>query len=226
MTGVQTCALPICRLIKLFIYPTAAIQLIIAICIPAAIEGPEQATIVGAISKTIIYALTGFIIYFATKRGEDMYFESVQMLEKINENKSEAEKITQELNSSINRITEEVSLISNQSTGVLTSTEQMKVAVENLSSAVITVNDKVLQATDSAETNYELAKELGKSFVEVGNAVQMGNEGANDAKQSLDQIGGSVELAKDATTDLLTEMSHISNILDEINAIANQTNLL
>ena len=49
---------------------------------------------------------------------------------------------------------------------------------------------------------------------------------SNDAKQSLDQIGGSVELAKDATTDLLTEMSHISNILDEINAIANQTNLL
>lgn len=215
-----------CKIVKLYFIPVGILVVIIGIIMPEAIEGPNGTTILGAVSKGLLFMFTGYVIYLATKRGEDMVKESALMLQNLSENKKVAAQVATSLSNSLEQTTGEVHTMAREANHIQLSTEQMREAVGSMTQAVVTVNEKIGDAVVVVDKNYELANKLDERFKEVTNAVKEGNEGANDVKTSLDDMGKTVQSAQEATGILLEEMSRITGILDEINSIASQTNLL
>ena len=215
-----------CKIVKLYFIPVGILLVIMGIVIPEAIEGPDGATILGAVSKGLLYIFSGYVIYLATKRGEDMVKESAQMLQDLSENKKVSAQIAMGLSNSLEQTTGEVHTMAREANHVQLSTEQMREAIGSMTQAVVTVNEKIGNVVVGVDKNYELASKLDERFNEVTCAVKEGNEGANNVKTSLDDMGKTALSAQEATGILLEEMSRITSILDEINSIASQTNLL
>lgn len=215
-----------CKIIKYYAIPTSILLLLIGIVMPASIEGPINPSITSAISKSALYALTSYVIYFATKRGEDMYKNSIEMIEKISKNREVTSQVAKDLGESVEQTAEEVNAISKQTDNVRVSALQMQEAIGSMTQAVVNVSEKIGDTVVAVDENYDLAKELDQRFAEVTNAVKEGNTGAVAVKTSLDEMGNTVGSAQEATNELLEEMSRITSILDDINSIAAQTNLL
>lgn len=214
------------KIIMKFAVFVVTIQMILAIILPAAIEGPNDPSRINAVAKTVLFGIASIVIYLATKRGEVMYNESVGMIKKISDNKYMTKKIANSLNDSLEQTAVEVHTMAKQADNVRLSTEQMQEAIASMTQAVVTMSEKVGEAVKTINNNYELANELDHSFNEVTLAVKEGNTGATSVKVSLDEMGRSVGSAQQATDVLLQDMDKITGILDEINAIATQTNLL
>ena len=69
-------------------------------------------------------------------------------------------------------------------------------------------------------------QQLEQSFAEVTQAVNDGNKEAKTVQKSMLEMSETVGQASDATAGLLEQMNTITGILNDINAIAGQTNLL
>lgn len=215
-----------CKIIKNYAIPTTIIMLLLGIIMPASIEGPINPTLTSAISKSLLFSLTSYVIYFATKRGEDMYKESVEMIGKISQNKEVTSQLAIDLGKSLEHTAEEVNTMTNQTDNIRVSALQMQEAIGSMTQAIVTVSEKIGDTVVSVDKNYDFAKELDQRFTEVTYSVKEGNTGAIDVKASLDEMGDTVGSAQEATNELLQEMGRITSILDEINSIASQTNLL
>ncbi len=214
------------KLVLKFIIPVDIIQMVLAIIMPAAIEGSDGPTILAASEKVILFWIASIVIYLATKRGESMYKESMIMVEEISHNEDMTMKVANSLNDSLEHTAGEVHTMAKQADSVQVSTVQMQKAVASMTNAVVTMNDKIGDAVIAINNNYELANKLDQSFNDVTLAVKEGNTGATNMKVSLDEMGNTIGSAQQATEILLQDMSKITGILDEINSIASQTNLL
>ncbi|WP_310604621.1 methyl-accepting chemotaxis protein [Anaerosporobacter sp.] len=215
-----------CKIVKFYFVPMGVFLIVLGAIMPEAIEGPAGATALGAISKAALFVVAGYVIYLATKRGEDMVNDSNQMLQDLSKNREASAGIAINLVNSLEHTAGEVRVMAREADNVHMSTDQMREAISGMTQAVITVNDKIGDVVVNVDKNYELANKLDQKFKEVTSAVKEGNEGADDVKSSLDDMGRTVGSAQEATDVLLDEMSKISSILDEINSIATQTNLL
>ena len=71
-----------------------------------------------------------------------------------------------------------------------------------------------------------MAQNLEASFAQVRRSVDDGDSEAKNFQEDLGEMVSVVGSAREATDGLLAEMSKITSILEEINAIASQTNLL
>lgn len=214
------------KIIMKFVVPVIIIQLVIAIVIPAVIEGPDDSTMLSAVAKTVLFAVAGIVIYLATRRGEDLYNKSMVMIDEISKNKDMTMEIANSLSNSLEQTAGEVHTMVEQTDNVQLSTGQMQEAVASMTQSVITISEKIGDAVIAINNNYELANKLDHSFNEVALAVKEGNTGAASVKVSLDQMGSTVGSARQAMDVLLQDMDKITGILDEINSIAAQTNLL
>jgi methyl-accepting chemotaxis protein len=214
------------KIIMKFTIPAVIVQVILSSVMPAAIEGPDAPTSFTAIPKAVLFGVASLVVYFATRRGEDLYNESMVMIDKISDNKDMTMEIANGLNDSIKHTTGEVHTMAKQADSVQISIGQMQEAVSGMTQAVVTMSDKISDAVLAINNNYELANKLDHSFNEVTLAVNEGNTGATSVKVSLDEMGSTVGSAQEATAVLLQDMVKITDILDEINSIASQTNLL
>lgn len=92
--------------------------------------------------------------------------------------------------------------------------------------AIQTVSEKLNTAKEQIDKNYDYAQQLEQSFAEVTQAVNDGNKEAKTVQKSMLEMSETVGQASDATAGLLEQMNTITGILNDINAIAGQTNLL
>lgn len=214
------------KIVMQFIIPVIIIQIILSIVMPAAIEGPDDPSALTAISKAVLFGVASVVIYLAMRRGEDLYNESMTMVNEISDNKEATANVASNLNDSIDHTAKEVHTIAKQADGVHIATVQMQEAVASMTQAVVTISEKIGDAVIAINNNYELANKLDNSFNEVTLAVKEGNNGATSVKVSLDEMGSTIGTAQQATDVLLQDMDKITIILDEINSIASQTNLL
>ena len=99
----------------------------------------------------------------------------------------------------------------------------MQQIVEEAAKSTVNVMEKVNAATEEVGNNYELAGQLDNGFNNVKEAVEKGNE---EAKSTIASVKSTVGAAHKTTSELLTQMKKITDILGEINSIAAQTNLL
>ncbi len=213
------------RYITYFAVPVGTIAVFCAIIAPEIIDGDEY-TIAGAYTKVAIFWIVAILLIIATKRGQNLLVQSQEMLQQVQEDSKVANNIAANLNEAIVNCEQGVGDLSVQASGVSEAAEQMGSAIEHTANTTITVTERVNGANAEIERNFELAKELEKSFADVNNAVGAGNDEAVNVRYSLEEMSKTVISAKDAMDSLNEETKKITEILGEINSIASQTNLL
>ena len=96
----------------------------------------------------------------------------------------------------------------------------MNTVIDDTTNATISVTERIQDATDEINKNYELSKELDAGFEKVDTSVRAGNNEVNVVKNTLSEMAETVGSARGAMSELMNEMSKITSILEEINAIA------
>lgn len=96
----------------------------------------------------------------------------------------------------------------------------------NLNREIVECGTQVEEVTSHAQSVKTSAEQMEQSFAEVTQAVNDGNKEAKTVQKSMLEMSETVGQASDATAGLLEQMNTITGILNDINAIAGQTNLL
>ena len=205
--------------------PVANIALICAIFFPSVIDGANYDR-VDAFTKVFLFDLVAVVLYKAVDRGRELLSQSEETLSTINNNSHAANDIAINLNSAIENCKNGLDNLSEQATKVNEAASQMNTVIDDTTNATISVTEKIQDATDEINKNYELSKELDAGFEKVDTSVRAGNNEVNVVKNTLSEMAETVGSARGAMSELMNEMSKITSILEEINAIAAQTNLL
>lgn len=213
------------KVIKLFAIPVALTSIICLIINPAIIEG-YGGGIAGGATKILLFIVTAVFLYKTTKRGEEMLEETKQSLSTIEENSKKANSISLDLNNSIQNSISSVHELADESETVQMAAGRMQESVTETVNATVSVKELVATASTEINENQRLVGELREGFANIRNAVNAGNEAIKKAKDTMDGMEETVSVAKSEAESLIGEMSKITSILDEINAIATQTNLL
>ena len=205
--------------------PVANIALICTIFFPFVIDGANYDR-VDAFTKVFLFDLVATILYKAVDRGRELLSQSEETLSTINSNSHAANDIAINLNSAIENCKNGLDNLSEQATKVNEAASQMNTVIDDTTNATISVTERIQDATDEINKNYELSKELDAGFEKVDTSVRAGNNEVNVVKNTLSEMAETVGSARGAMSELMNEMSKITSILEEINAIAAQTNLL
>ena len=139
---------------------------------------------------------------------------------------SMANDIADDLSATINTSKIAVNELADGSSNVNQAARQMQQIVEEAAKSTVNIMEKVNAATEEVGNNYELAGQLDNGFNNVKEAVEKGNEAVEEAKSTIASVKSTVGAAHKTTSELLTQMKKITDILGEINSIAAQTNLL
>lgn len=213
------------RYVMGFSMPMGAIAFITAIVKPQIIDGVYYST-AGALTKAVLFLFVSIVLINATTRGRNLLRQTEETLNTVHENENMANKIANDLNDAIIGCSNEVDDLAKQAESVNQAAEQMGSVVESTTSATIKVNEQINSANDEIEHNYDLAKQLESNFSQVNRAVDEGHQSAENVKNNLQGMSKTVTAAQTATEGLLNEMNRITDILEQINEIASQTNLL
>ena len=213
------------KVIISFAVPFTIISVIFGIVSPQTIAGIEY-TVAGVVSRILLFGITALILYFATKRGASVVKSTEEALYIVQQNAKLANDITDDLSATINTSKIAVNELADGSSNVNQAARQMQQIVEEAAKSTVNVMEKVNAATEEAGNNYELAGQLDNGFNNVKEAVEKGNEAVEEAKSTIASVKSTVGAAHKTTSELLTQMKKITDILGEINSIAAQTNLL
>ncbi|MDO5291631.1 MAG: methyl-accepting chemotaxis protein [bacterium] len=211
---------------KLIQYYAVPYVIAVCLCVIVRYQIIDVTSASGAVAKVVIFVIACVLVYMGTAYGEDKIEEAKEMLRLNEENKSVATSISDKLDSQIDACSEEVIQVTSQAELVKESTNQMTQVAEETSNSIIRISEKVSAANKNIEKNYNYASELEKSFADVDLAVSSGNREAVEVQETMGTMSQTVTDAKQSTEGLLEQMQTITKILDEINAIAAQTNLL
>ena len=73
------------------------------------------------------------------------------------------------------------------------------------------LTERIQDATDEINKNYELSKELDAGFEKVDTSVRAGNNEVNVVKNTLSEMAETVGSARGAMSELMNEMSNQRN---------------
>ncbi len=213
------------KIIATFAAPISVIWLVCTFFFPHLVDGPNH-SFSGAMTKTLLFILTAFVLVNAANRGRKLLDRSEETLQQVKDNSSMAIGVATELNSAILDCNSGVTDLIAQADAVRNAADQMSSVVVKTSDATLSVTDHINGATEMINANHELAGKLEDSFAQVNESVVSGNTEAVNVRKDLENMAKTVSQAKEATGSLQGEMATITDILGEINAIAAQTNLL
>ncbi len=213
------------KFIRYYTIPIFIASLLCAIIQPHIIDGPNN-SLANALTKVIFFALLSALLMNSTKRGRDLLKQTENTLDNIKASSELANGISDNLNIAIDECKNGFSTMSIQAANVSEAAEQMSTVVTNTANITIAVTEMVRNANNEIEQNYKLAQQLEENFADVNKAVVSGNMEAENVRGDLKDMASTVSSAQGATSILLEEMKNITNILEQINSIASQTNLL
>lgn len=212
--------------IKGYAIPIAVLLLFVTFVNPKVIEGPADATIKGALIKSILFILTAAVLYAGVKRGAGLIQSANNMLEQISSQKEKSDRLSVQLASSLNDSIENVQEVNNSTVNITSFAEQIKDAMSELHDATLDMSSLIEDAANAVDESHNLSEELDAKFRQVDDVVKEGADGADTFKNSLSEMMQTIHGANDATEVLLKEMNTIHQILEKINEISSQTNLL
>ena len=213
------------KYIKYFLIVMGLDGVFCAIFFPIGIDGTNY-TFAGAFTKVILLVFEGVMLIFSVRRGRSFVDKAEETLAIVQENGEAANGIAKNLNDAIDSCKNGVESLVAQANSVTEASDQMGKVVESTTNATITFSEKINSANEEVNKNYEMAKELEKSFDQVRESVDNGDREVNLFKEDLGNMVEVVTEAQTATDGLISEMTKITSITDEINSIAGQTNLL
>ena len=211
--------------IKWYTIVMAVISVASIIYSPQIIDG-VYATYSGAVVKAALLVFVEVALIQAVRRGRMFIEHAEETLGLVRENEKAANGIAQNLNNAISDCKNGMANLVEQANSVSESASQMGKVVESTTNATIAFSEKISSANEQVDRNYEMAQNLEASFAQVRRSVDDGDTEAKNFQEDLGEMVSVVGSAREATDGLLAEMSKITSILEEINAIASQTNLL
>ncbi len=182
--------------------------------------------VIAATSKIVLWIATAVLLYLGTQTGQDKHTQAQTALDAVKNNGIVANQIAERLNEDIIACGQSVDAVTAHAEVVKSSAEQMEQVVDESSHAIQKVSEKLDMSRQYIDKNSDYAKQIEESFGVVTEAVEEGNKEARTVKESMLEMSGTVSDASDATAGLLGQMEEITGILNDINAIAGQTNLL
>ena len=182
--------------------------------------------IIASISKMCIFIAAAFVTYLGTAYGEAKIKEADDALEKVRSNSSISDEIAGDLNKEILACNNQVGDVTTTAETVRMSAEQMERVVDDSSRSIQAVSEKLGITKEHIDKNYDCSKQLEISFNNVTKAVLECNTEAHTVQKAMGDMSDTVYAASTATKGLLSQMDEINSILNEIDAIASQTNLL
>ena len=192
---------------------------------PWIIDG-ANGTLNGAVIKSAMLVFVEVTLILTVRRGRLFINHAEDSLEIVKENERAANGIAMNLNSAITDCKTGVNQLVEQANSVSESASQMGKVVESTTNATIAFSEKISSANEQVDRNYEMAQNLESSFKQVRKSVDDGDTEAKNFQNDLGAMVSVVGSAREATDGLLSEMTKITSILEEINSIASQTNLL
>ena len=213
------------KYIKVFVTVMGIDGLLSALFFPTVIDG-NGGTLAGALTKVTILIFEAVMLILSVRRGRSFVDKAEETLAIVRENGEAANGIAKNLNEAIASCKNGVDDLVTQANSVTEASDQMGKVVESTTNATITFSEKINSANEEVNKNYEMAKELEKSFDQVRRSVDDGDREVNLFKDDLENMVSVVTEAQTATDGLIDEMTKITSITDEINSIAGQTNLL
>ncbi len=205
--------------------PVGVVALVCAIFFPWIIDGSDY-DYVSAITKVAFFVLMSISLFNTTNRGRRIINRVEDTLDVVNGNVEMANGVSRKLMTAIDDCKENVSDLSAQASSTGESMAKMEEDTKNTHNVTISVQGKINAAIVEIERNYELAQQLEVKFRDVNNIVQVSDKEVATVKDDLREMSETVMSANGATGTLLDEMKKITDILEQINAIASQTNLL
>ena len=167
-----------------FAVPFTVISIVFMIFSPETIAGNDYSW-AGVVSRVLLFAVTGVLLYLATKRGANVVKKTEKALEQVRQNASVANEISENLNTTIQKSMSSIHQLAEGSSSVRTEATQMGQVVEDTAKSTVTVMDKINAATDEINKNHELATQLDGGFQKVQDAVAKGNDAVVHAKNSI-----------------------------------------
>lgn len=205
--------------------PVGVVAFVCAIFFPWIIDGSDYDN-VAALTKAVFFVLMALALVNTTNRGRRVINRVEDTLDVVKENVNLATGVSQKLTIAIDDCKEEVLKMSTQAAGVGNSVEQMEAEAQNTHDITVSVQGKINEAIEEIERNYLLAQQMEEKFKDVNSAVKSSDEEAANMTEKLRDMSETVMSANGATVTLLDEMKKITDILEQINSIASQTNLL
>ncbi len=179
------------------------------------------------------YLALACMMFFTTIRGRSIIKQAEESAKRaeeqqkiIVENQKIITDISQSLNKAIASTSEQFSNLTSETKIISESAEQMASVVDDTAKSLNVLNERISSSKEHIEDNYLLANELNENYQNVIKNVMEGTNGGGEAKASMAKIESTISTALSSTNMLLVETKKISEILDEINSIASQTNLL
>ncbi len=199
---------------------------------PIYITGHKISTDMAPIMLFSYFALA-CMMFFTTNRGrsiikqaEDNAKKAEEQQQIIVENQKIITAISETLNKAIASTSEQFNNLTAETKIISESAEQMASVVDDTAKSLNVLNERISSSKGHIEDNYQLANELNDNYQNVIKNVMEGTTGGGEAKASMAKIESTISTALSSTNMLLVETKKISEILDEINNIASQTNLL
>lgn len=214
------------RYIYIAILPICGYMLILSIINPVYIEGMSDATISGAVTKTILLTIVTLILGLATKRGEELVIETRKMLERIQMQNEITTNTAKELSGAVIKSNTLMEDVSGHAGCVKESANQINIAMDGMMECINNISENANNTVSAISRNQEIAKTLDESFALVVGEVDKGKEGVEEVKKEFTLMSTEVGEALEVSNELMIQMNSIHTILDEINGIARQTNLL
>ncbi len=181
----------------------------------------------------IIYVVLSCLMIIATAFGEKSMKESekksnevLEHAKMLDERASLLKESSVQLKEAVISGEESIRDIHNSSVSISEASTQMGMAVEETTQSIVNVSGKVLDSTKNIKKNYEMSMILTEQFTQVVDSVTTGNTQGKEVNEAVLGVTELMNETKNETEELMQEAKQISSILDEINSIANQTNLL
>lgn len=213
------------KYIKYYAIPVTTLGLVFSVAYPKVIDGPLGSTR-EALIKVILFALISIVLYNATNRGRNLIIKSEEALLAVENVREATNKVSSQLNDSILECEGNMNELSSQSQAFHSSVDEISSVVEHTSNATLHVSGQISEANKEITKNFLLAKRLEEEFALIHNSIKNGNDEAGIVQNNMKEMSSTVSDAQEATNELLAEMQKITEILNEINSIASQTNLL
>lgn len=214
------------RYIYIAILPICGYMLILSIINPVYVEGMPDATISGAVTKTILLIIVTLILGIATKRGEEMVIETRNMLERIQSQTEITTNTAKELGGAVKKSNTLMEVVSGHADSVKESADQINIAMDSMMEGITNISENANNTLSAISRNQEIAKTLDESFALMVSEVDKGTSGVEAVKKDFNEMSQEVGEALEVSNELMVQMNSIHTILDEINGIASQTNLL
>ncbi len=221
------------KVILIFFTVVVMTMNIIALVVdPVFITGNKISTDMAPIMLFSYLALTA-MLFITTIRGQSSVKQAEENTKKAEEQQQLIKKngeivrdISVSLNKAIADTSEQFSNLTTETRVISESAEQMASVVDDTAKSLNVLNERINSSKEHIEDNYYLANELNENYQNVIKNVMEGTAGGDEAKSSMEKIESTISTALTSTNQLLVETKKISEILDEINSIASQTNLL